>query len=298
MSKKALALIALLIVNLIYGANYIIAKGVMPQYCGPAAFIMMRVVGAVVLFWLINLFIKEKIATKDFFRLAICGLFGVAVNQLFFFEGLSLASPVDSSIIMTFTPIIVLILSAIILKNKITKNKIAGIVLGSIGAITLITYSEFVFKDNSGSMLGNLFILINASSYSLYLVLVKPLMAKYKPITVISWVFLFGSAYVIPYSFKQFTEVNWNMPPDIIASIIFVVIAVTFLAYLLNIFALKYVQPSVSSSFIYLQPAVTIGFTLGYAYFTNTAQITPISWIHGACLALIFGGVYLIGKEK
>ena len=259
MSALWRAHIALFAVNVIYAANYIIAKGVMPDYVEPSGFILIRVTGAVSMFWIVKRFTREKVRRKHYGRLALCGLFGVCMNQLFFFEGLNLTSEVNAAIIMTITPILVLLLSAAILKERITPIKIVGILLGMIGAGSLIIFSH-EGKLSLEGIWGDLFILINATSYGLYLVLVKPLMSKYKPITVISWVFLFGTVFVIfsPFALIDFSNVDWfQLPPWAIGSIIYVVIATTFLAYLLNIFALKIVRPTVSSSYIYLQPVMT-----------------------------------------
>ena len=182
---------ALLGANIIYGANYIIAKGVMPNKIGPTAFVFIRLSCCALLFWIIKLlFIKEKVEKKDLLRLALCGLFGGAANQMLFFHGINLTSPIDASIITTATPVIVLVFSFFILKERITKNKLLGITIGSIGAIFLILYGNKV--QGTSSFLGNLFVFLNACSYGLYLVIAKTLMKKYNAITVISWIFLFG----------------------------------------------------------------------------------------------------------
>jgi len=146
--------LALLGANLIYGANYIIAKGIMPNKIGPSAFIFLRIVGAGILFWIIKSFIKEKINKKDFPLLILCGLLGVASNQLLFFHGLNLTSPIDASIIITAIPIVVLIFSAILLKERITPNKIIGIAIGGIGAFLLVWYGNKT--EGTSSLLGKI----------------------------------------------------------------------------------------------------------------------------------------------
>ena len=111
----------------------------MPDYIGPSGFILLRVIGGSFLFFLTYIFfIKEKVNSSDLVRLIFCGLFGVAINQLFFFEGLNLTTPINAAIIMTVSPILVIIFSAIIIKEKITIRKIFGIFLGLTGAATLI----------------------------------------------------------------------------------------------------------------------------------------------------------------
>lgn len=299
MSKTLPAHIALLTVNMIYGANYLVAKGLMPDVIGPSGFILLRALGAVLLFWLIKLFVKEKIKRADIWRLVACGAFGVAINQLLFFNGLNITSPINASIIMTSNPILVLVIASVILKERITKLKLTGVTLGAIGAITLILTSSKEANSTS-SILGDTFCFINAVSYGIYLVMVKPLMAKYKPITVVSYVFAFGSLFVLPFGFKEFTEVSWaTLSKGHVLSMIYVVVGTTFLAYLLNIFALKHVTPSIASSYIYLQPVMAALFGFLFFHFASgfpsPGVITPTKII---CTVLIFAGVYLVSKPN
>ena len=157
-----MAHLALLVANLIYAINYSFAKDVMPTFILPSGFILLRVIGALFLFALTYfLFLKEKVAKKDIFRLAICGIFGVAINQLLFFEGLNLTTPINAAIIMTTNPILVIIMSFLIIKEKITFRKGLGILLGIIGASSLILKGGDISLD-ANMQLGNLFVFINA----------------------------------------------------------------------------------------------------------------------------------------
>ena len=288
MSKRLLAHIALFTANLIYGINYTVAKDVMADFIQPLGFIFLRVSGAVLLFWLCyRLFFYEKVVKSDLFKLALCGLFGVAINQMLFFEGLNLTTPINAAVIMVTNPILVLIMGAFLATEAITKRKILGIALGATGAISLITYGGAV-ELNSDHFWGNIMVLINAASYGVYLVLIKPLMQKYKPITVISWVFLFGFIYVIPFGWGEFQVIEWtSMPTDIIWKAAFVVICTTFMAYLLNIYGLKSLNPSTVSTYIYLQPVLA---SL-VAIFAGSDSLSTIKI--GAAL-IIFAGVYLV----
>ena len=257
MINNILPHLALFLVNLIYALNYSIAKDVMPDYIGPSGFILLRVIGGSLLFFLTYIFfIKENVELNDIVRLLFCGLFGVAINQLFFFEGLNLTTPINAAIIMTVSPILVIIFSAIIIKEKITIRKLLGIFLGIVGAATLILKSGSISLDNT-FFVGNILIFINATSYSIYLVLVKTLMTKYNPITVMFYVFSFGLIFVLPFGLDELLEVNTQSFSKIIyLKVAFVVICTTFLAYLFNAFALKTLNPSVVSTYIYLQPVL------------------------------------------
>jgi drug/metabolite transporter (DMT)-like permease len=187
MPSRFLIHVALFSVGALYAFNYIIAKEVMPVFVKPFGLIVIRVTIASVIFWIIHsIWIKEKVESrKDYFLLFRAALFGVIINQLLFFKGLSLTSPINASLIMTATPILVLISSSLILKEKITKVKLFGVFLGFSGAVLLISNSGFSFSGDTFQ--GDFMVLLNASSYGIYLVMVKPLLAKYHPLTILSW---------------------------------------------------------------------------------------------------------------
>ncbi|MBT8253516.1 MAG: EamA family transporter [Flavobacteriaceae bacterium] len=299
MKNKVLsAHLALLGANLIYGGNYLIAKGVMPGKIGPSAFVFIRIVAASILFWLIRMYVREPIAKKDVGRLILCGLLGVATNQLFFFHGLNLTSPIDASIIITSIPVMVLVFSAILLKERITITKTLGLVIGGIGALLLVAYGKE--SGGTGSILGNVFVLINTTSYALYLVIVKPLMSKYKPLTVISWVFLFGFFFMFPFGIGDFLSTDFSrFDTGTYLAVIYVVLGTTFLAYLLNIYALNYVSPAVNGSYVYLQPAVTFILVSAYAYLLNDEQYAQdINLVKAFSCLLVISGVYLISRPN
>jgi drug/metabolite transporter (DMT)-like permease len=287
--------LALFLVNAFYGANHIIAKGVMPNYLTPNVFILLRVAGATLLFWIIKLFfVKERVKRKDLFLLAVCAIFGVALNQLFFFNGLNLSSSINAGIIMTINPIMVVILSYFILKERITWQKSVGVLIGATGAILL----TFTAGTGTGdSLLGDLFLFINAASYALYLVLVKPLMKKYKPFTVVTYIFSFGLLYVLLYpptlidlASTDFTKI----PLDVVLKIGYVILGVTFLAYLLTVYSLKFVSPSVSSAYIYLQPVLVMIFTVLFVAMGISEDYTDtITWEKIGYMMIIFFGVFL-----
>ena len=288
MNKILKAHISLLIANLIYALNFTIAKDVMPNFILPSAFILLRVMGALFLFsFSYFIFCFQKIELKDILRFAICGLFGVAINQLFFFEGLNLTTPINAAIVMTTNPILVMLLSFIIVKEAISFKKILGITLGFIGASTLIL-SDGAIDLSSNNSTGNLFVFINATSYGLYLVIVKPLLNKYHPLTVLFYVFAFGLLFVLPFGYDDLTNVKWGtIPVNIYLEIIFVVVCTTFIAYLLNSSALKTLTASTVSIYIYLQPILASLFAifLGADFLDEKKIIASV---------LIFSGVYLV----
>jgi drug/metabolite transporter (DMT)-like permease len=292
MDKRTIALLAAFGASLIYAVNHTVAKGVMPTYVKPFGFIMLRVVGASVLFWIASIWTpRQKIERKDWPRFLICAVFGMGINMLTFFKGLQLSTPINSAVMITISPIFVFILSAIFIKEKITILRTTGIVLGFIGALGLILFGAEIRQDAPNIPLGNIMFIINATSYGAYLLLIKPLTAKYHSITLMKWLFLLGVFITFPITFSECREITWaSLPFDAIWKIIFVVVCTTFLTYLLNIFALKRIKASTLAAFIYLQPLLAISFAmLMGADSLNTVKI--ISAI------LVFLGVYLVTKS-
>ena len=142
----------------IYGANHTIAKDLMPDVIGPLGFIILRVVGAAVLFWLISpLFPKERIDRRDWWRVLGCAFFGMVLNMNMFFMGLELSTPINSSVVITLTPVLLLVLTAVFLKEKVTWMKSIGIGLGLAGALMLILFGERTQPNAANIPLGNIF---------------------------------------------------------------------------------------------------------------------------------------------
>ncbi|CAM2847685.1 DMT family transporter [Flavobacterium frigoris] len=288
MSKRNVALFGATIVSVIYGVTFTIAKDVMPQYIDAYGFILLRVSGAMLLFWLSWLFMpKEKIAFNDFPRIIAAAFFGVAFNMLTFFKGLSLTSPISASVIMVTTPMIVLVLSAIIMKERMRKRMVMGIILGLIGTGSLILYGRSIGSATNAS-LGNILVFVNAVSYGFYLIIVKKLMDKYNAFTFVKWIYLFGFLMVLPFGWSQFEATDWTVVPNLVYwKIVFVVVISTFITYLLNLITMKELKPTTVAVFIYLQPLFATIFAIGLGK-------DELSLVKIISALLIFVGVYMV----
>ena len=292
MSKRNWALVAATFVSIIYGITFTVAKDVMPKYVAPFGFIIMRVGGSVVLFWIVSfLGPKEKIASKDFPRIIAAALFGVAINMLTFFKGLSYTSPIMGAVLMVTTPMIVLILSAIIMKERMQKRKVLGIILGLSGTMTLILYGKSMINAPNAS-LGNLLIFINAISYGFYLIIVKKLMDRYNAFTFVKWIYTFGFIIVLPFGWTEFQAIDWSsIPNPILWKIGFVILFSTFFTYLLNLLSMRELKPTTVAVFIYLQPLFATVIAISYGK-------DDLSLVKLLSAILIFAGVYLVTQKK
>jgi drug/metabolite transporter (DMT)-like permease len=291
LSKKHFAFIAAFLVQVFYGVTFTFANDVIDGgYIKPYGFILLRLLGATTLFWLFSFLApKEKVATRDYFIFIIAAFFGVALNMLTFFKGLSYTTPIHASVIMVAVPILVLIMSAFILKEKVTSLKIIGVILGLLGALILTLYGKStVATDNI--LLGNLLVFINAISYSIYIIIIKQLTSKYHPFTFIKWLFLFGLIMVIPFGYTELSSVEWiTFKPYTYFSVAFVIIAATFGTYILNPLALRELRATTVSTFLYIQPVIAGIFAILMGSDTlNTTKLIAAT--------LIFIGVYLVSK--
>ena len=155
MSKNNLALLAAFTATTIYALNHTIAKVVMPKFIEPLGFVQLRIIGAAILFWIVSFFItKDKIKINDFKKIFLATCIGMFINMIAYIKGLSLTTPINAGLISTLTPLFVLILSYIFLKESITTKKIMGISLGFIGAIILVKWVITIQKMLQTPFLG------------------------------------------------------------------------------------------------------------------------------------------------
>ncbi len=283
---------ALFTVSLIYGATFTIAKQVMPTYIQPFAFILMRVsVAAIFIFIFHSIFIKRKITDwRDMKQLFVSALFGVAFNMLLFFKGLSITTPINGAVLMMNTPIFVVVFAALYLNEKITYQKVIGILIAAFGAVLLMGGTNFNFSGQT--VWGDVMVTANAIIYAFYLVYAKSLMQKYHPLTVTMWSFLFGWLVVLPFGAGEFMEINFNdFTPQIWLFVAFVTIGSTFLTYVLNAYALRKASSSLVGSYIYLQPVLA---TL-IAVISGKDMLTLEKLMY---VMVIFCGVFLVSWKK
>ncbi|UWX54787.1 DMT family transporter [Maribacter litopenaei] len=292
MNQRTLAILAALGATTIYALNHTIAKGVMPNFVQPFGFIMLRVTGAALLFRIFSILgPKQKIEKRDWGRLVVCSIFGMVINMLAFFKGLQLSTPINSSVLVTVTPIIVVILSSLLIREKITWQKASGILMGFVGALLLILMGSEIRQDAPNIPLGNTLLIVNATAYGTYLILVKKLIEKYHPFTLMKWLFTIAVVINFPITFNEVAAIQWSLiPPQAYAAIAFVIIGTTFLTYLFNVFALTQLKASSVSAFTYLQPLIGILFALG----TGKDSLNTIKIM---AAFLVLAGVYLASRR-
>jgi drug/metabolite transporter (DMT)-like permease len=288
---KTWAHLSLLAANIIYGVNYSIAKAVMPDYIKPFALVSVRSIFAAGLFWITSLFMpREPVTRKDLLYLFGCSFFGVVINQILFLAGLNLTSPINSSIIISTNPIFAFVFAALLLKEKISFLKGSGLAIGLTGVLLLILQNGTPDLGSS-TFFGDVITLINTISWAFYTIVIKRMLEKYHPITVMKWTFFFGMFTTVPAGYSQWSTMDWSAITLFAwLGIAFIVIFATYLGYLLISFGLRRLSPTIVSTYTYIQPVIA-------AYIASMIGQDHIDIVMVVSALLIFAGVYVVSKD-
>jgi len=284
--------LALIGANIIYGLNYSIAKAVMPDHIKPFALVSVRSFLGTGLFWIASLFLpKDPVNRKDLLLLFLFSFFGVVINQTLFLVGLDMTSPINASIILSTNPIFAFVFAAIILNEKITFVKGSGLAIGLSGVMLLILQNGTPDMASS-TFLGDVYTLINTISWAFYTVIIKRMLEKYHPVTVMKWTFFFGMFTNIPVGYSQWSTTDWSVIPlTAWLEIGFVVVFATFLGYLLILFGLRRLSPTIVSTYTYIQPVIA-------AYLATIMGQDHINIVMIISTLLIFAGVFVVSRQK
>ena len=284
--------IAMFSANVIFGLNIPVSRTLMPEILSPYTLTFFRLGGGMLLFWIASVFVKkEHVPAKDLFLLFFASLFGLTLNQLPYFIGLSMTSPIDASIVITMLPILTMILAAMIIKEPITLMKAVGVLVGASGALLLVFNSHTVHVGKS-NFLGNMIIFGAVASFAVYLTLFKNLITRYSSITVMKWMFLFGTIVCFPFCYKPLIQTDFALlTTGTYWRIGYVVIFATFLGYLFLPLGQKVLRPTTLSMYNYVQPIVAsmVAVAIGIDVFGVEKALSSV---------LVFAGVYIVTQSK
>ena len=278
--------------NVIFGITYSMVKLLVPEYMTSFSVNVLRLAVSVPLLWMLFLMKPGKagVERQDVPRFIACALAGVAINQLLFIKGLSLTSTVHASLLALGTPIFITAAAAVLLRQRFTLRKALGLALGLRGA-TILVLAATQARGNSAMWFGDMLVLINSISYALYFVWVQPLMRKYSPIHVLRWVFTIGFFMVLPFGLADTLRINpAEFTPTVLVALGFVTVGSTFLAYLFNMYGLKFLGASKTGSYIYTQPLFAA--LIGALWLHERIGLSQV----GAAL-LIVSGVALVNAS-
>lgn len=287
--------LAMFSVSLMYGINYFTAKVAFSEGLSPFAALSVRAMVAGSVFFLFHtFFIKEKIQKpRDYGYLLLCALFGVSINQTFYLWGLSKTTPLNAGVLMITTPVFVVIFARLLKTESFNARKLTGLALSFIGAFMLISGGKIAdLGIGTDTLDGDLMIMLNAASYGVYLVLVRPLILRYNTFTIIKWIFLFGGAINFCVGFPAFISTEWSgFSGEVWFGLAFLVVFATLAAYFLNAWAMKKLPSSAVGMYIYVQPVfVTL---ISGIFFEGVVTFAKLVFI-----LIIFAGVWLVTGAK
>ena len=295
MNKRTiLGHLACFVAYAIFGFNIIVCKDLTSgQLISPLAIFSLRSIGAGTLFWLISLFApKEKIERKDYVKIFAASILGFFVCQISFLIGLPHITPMDCSVLSAISPIYTMIIAAIVLKEPLTLQKVAGVIISFLGIIYLIVSRTVAAGVAETTLFGIIMIIFNSLSFSLYLGIFKPLIGKYSVITFMKWIFLFAFVISIPFSAKEIITLNWSTIPTIqLAELTYLIFCATFITYFLIPLGQKRIRPTLVSMYSYVQPiiAIVISICIGMEMLTWQKLLSAI---------MVFGGVVVVSYSK
>ncbi|MBN2766791.1 MAG: EamA family transporter [Paludibacteraceae bacterium] len=288
--QKRIGHIAVFAANILFGLNTPVSRSLMPEAVDPYLLTFFRLCGGMLLFWFASAFVREKVGAKDVFLLFFAAALALTTNQLPFIVGLSMTSPIDASIVVTMLPILSMLFAAVFIREPITLKKTLGVLTGASGALLLVFSGEA--EVGSGSVKGNLLVFGAVMSFALYLTLFKKLISKYKPVTIMKWMFLFASIQSLPFYYGSLLHADFtSYDRSVVFRVIYVVVVATFVTYILLAMGQKVLRPTTLSMYNYLQPVVATlaAVVMGIDAFGIQQLLASV---------LVFAGVYLVTRSK
>lgn len=274
--------------NVIFGLNVPITQILLSSCMTPMGYTLSRVLFVSAVFWIAGLFCKkEHVRPKDLLLIAAGGFFGFILSQLAFAVGITHTTPVHWSLITAMSPIIVMLLAALFLKEPVTRMKVVGVALGVGGAVLLISRSEMSGDAGSSNMFGIFLSVISNTAYAVYLIITRSVSQRYSPLTMMKWMFLFTSLMLLPFGLPELLEqpvYTGNADWKSLAMLAFVLVGATGISYFLVPFALKFLRATTVSIYMNLQPIVAsiAAIWIGQDTFTWDKPVALVLVIAGA----------------
>lgn len=287
--------IAAFIAYAIFGFNIIVCKdltsgGLIP----PLGIFTLRSLIAGGLFWLVSIFLpEEKVDRKDYIKIFAASMLGFLTCQITFLVGIPHITPLDCSVLTAMAPIYTMAVAAIAIKEPITFKKSLGVAISFAGIIYLIISRVSTPGGLAESTpFGIFMIVLNSLSFSMYLGIFKPLIAKYSAVTFMKWIFLFSAVVSTPLSLKGLINVDWaGIPAKQYAELAYLIVCATFVTYFLIPLAQKRIRPTIVSMYSYVQPIIAIAISIAIGMDTLT-------WQKSLATALVFAGLIIVSRSR
>ena len=246
------------------------------------------------MFWLLSLCLPyEKVEKKDYLKIFAAAFLGYFVTQMTFLMAIPDVTPMHCSIISSMSPIYTMFIAAIVLKEPLSWQKAGGVALSLCGILYLIFNNASGSSGVAESTLPGIFLMfLNSLSFSLYLGIFKPVIAKYSVVTFMKWIFLFSALMSLPLSFREVFSFEWTrIPVEQMWELGYLIVFATFMSYFLIPFGQKRIRPTLVSMYSYIQPiiATVISIFVG---------MDILTWQKVLAAVMVFAGVYVVSISR
>ena len=279
----------------IFGVNIIVCKDLTSGHLiSPIGIFTLRSLGAGLMFWILSLFLPaEKVEKKDYLKILAAAFLGYFVTQLTFLVAIPDVTPMHCSIISSMSPIYTMFIAAIVLKEPLTWKKAGGVALSLCGILFLIFNNASGTSGASESKLSGIFLMfLNSLSFSLYLGIFKPVIAKYSVVTFMKWIFLFSALMSLPLSFKEVVSLEWTKIPSVqMWELGFLIVFATFVSYFLIPFGQKRIRPTLVSMYSYIQPIIATIISI-------ILCMDILTWQKLMAAMMVFAGVFIVSRSR
>jgi drug/metabolite transporter (DMT)-like permease len=279
----------------IFGVNIIVCKDLTSGHLiSPIGIFTLRSLGAGLMFWILSLFFPaEKVEKKDYLKILAAAFLGYFVTQLTFLIAIPDVTPMHCSIISSISPIYTMFIAAIVLKEPLSWTKAGGVALSLCGILFLIFNNASGTSGVSESKLSGIFLMfLNSLSFSLYLGIFKPVIAKYSVVTFMKWIFLFSALMSLPLSFKEVVSLEWTKIPSVqMWELGFLIVFATFVSYFLIPFGQKRIRPTLVSMYSYIQPIIATIISI-------ILCMDILTWQKLMAALMVFAGVFIVSRSR
>ena len=279
----------------IFGVNIIVCKDLTSGHLiSPIGIFTLRSLGAGLMFWILSLFLPaEKVEKKDYLKILAAAFLGYFVTQLTFLVAIPDVTPMHCSIISSMSPIYTMFIAAVVLKEPLSWKKAGGVVLSLCGILFLIFNNASGTSGASESKLSGIFLMfLNSLSFSLYLGIFKPVIAKYSVVTFMKWIFLFSALMSLPLSLREIVSLEWTKIPSVqMWELGFLIVFATFVSYFLIPFGQKRIRPTLVSMYSYIQPIIATIISI-------ILCMDMLTWQKLIAALMVFAGVFIVSRSR
>ena len=280
---------AILTANIIFGLGVPVTKFLLDKWVTPMTYMAARCIGAALIFWAVSLFLpKEKVERRDLMVIIVGGLLGFVISQTLTAWSLQFTTPVYYSLIVTLTPIATMLLAAVFLGEKITREKSLGVVLAILGA-ALMVFVGWQAGVGSNDLLGIILAILSLLTWVVYLLITRKVSQKYTAVTQMKWIFLVSAIAVLPFSWHEFPQTalfGGQFGWDGAAALVFIVVFATVLGYFMIPFAMQFLKATTVSIYTNIQPVVAslVAIAIGQDILTWDKPVAAVLVLLGAWL--------------